>query len=147
MTFDHKRAVLFSSKVTLRVLISVIHSSAKATMGTSDEIREVALTLAQDNLDDDAAEEAVSQAMWLIKETVAREELSGPLGLEVGKSSLFCVANFFASSQNHAHMSFTIRERGGIRQRYGRSMALLRDDGAIYACWGFGMCSRGGFGT
>ncbi len=54
-------------------------------MGTSDEIREVALTLAQDNLDDDAAEEAVSQAMWLIKETVAREELSGPLGLEVGK--------------------------------------------------------------
>ena len=61
-------------------------------MGTSDEIREVALTLAQDNLDDDAAEEAVSQAMWLIKETVAREELSGPLGLEVGKFlCLFCV--------------------------------------------------------
>lgn len=56
-------------------------------MGASDEIREVALTLAQDNLDDDAAEEAVSQAMWLIKETVAREELSGPLGLEVGKFS------------------------------------------------------------
>ena len=33
-------------------------------MVASDEIREVALTLAQDNLDDDAAEESVSHAMW-----------------------------------------------------------------------------------
>ena len=56
-------------------------------MVASDEIREVALTLAQDNLDDDAAEESVSHAMWLIKETAAREELSGPLGLDVGESS------------------------------------------------------------
>lgn len=54
-------------------------------MVASDEIREVALTLAQDNLDDDAAEESVSHAMWLIKEAAAREELSGPLGLEVGE--------------------------------------------------------------
>ena len=54
-------------------------------MVASDEIREVALTLAQDNLDDDAAEESVSHAMWLIKEAAAREELSGPLSLEVGE--------------------------------------------------------------
>ena len=115
-------------------------------MGTSDEIREVALTLAQDNLDDDAAEEAVSQAMWLIKETVAREELSGPLGLEVGKFFVwFCGATSLASSRTM--LPFTIREWGGIRQRYGRSMALLRDDGTFYACWGFGGCSWGGFGT
>jgi len=95
-------------------------------MGTSDEIREVALTLAQDNLDDDAAEEAVSQAMWLIKETVAREELSGPLGLEVGKFSFVLRCQLLPTSL------FTIREWGGIRQRYGRSMALLRDDGTLY---------------
>lgn len=54
-------------------------------MVASDETREVALTLAQDNLDDDAAEESVSHAMWLIKEAAAREELSGPLSLEVGE--------------------------------------------------------------
>ena len=59
--------------------------SKTTTMVASDEIREVALTLAQDNLDDDAAEESVSHAMWLIKEAAAREELSGPLGLEVGE--------------------------------------------------------------
>ena len=75
-------------KLFVLIRSSIFIIRAKATpMGTSDEIREVALTLAQDNLDDDAAEEAVSQAMWLIKETVAREELSGPLGLEVGKFS------------------------------------------------------------
>ena len=56
-----------------------------STMVASEETREVALTLAQDNLNDDAAEESVSHAMWLIKEAAAREELSGPLSLEVGE--------------------------------------------------------------
>ena len=88
-------------------------------MGTSDEIREVALTLAQDNLDDDAAEEAVSQAMWLIKETVAREELSGPLGLEVGKFlCLFCVANF--SRQARTMPTSLLRLENG--EAFGRDM-------------------------
>jgi hypothetical protein len=83
---------------------SFIPSKARHSekMVASDEIREVALTLAQDNLDDDAAEESVSHAMWLIKETAAREELSGPLGLDVGESSpllvVLCLVFFFPAS-------------------------------------------------
>jgi len=96
-------------KLFVLIRSSIHHSQQierKPTMGASDEIREVALTLAQDNLDDDAAEEAVSQAMWLIKETVAREELSGPLGLEVGKFSFVLRCQLLRVKPDHAHESF-----------------------------------------
>ena len=51
----------------------------------------MAHTLASEDLDDAAAEEGVSEAMWLIKEPSAREELSGSLGIEVGKYIHLCV--------------------------------------------------------
>ena len=69
--------------------VLIFSQTENSTMVASDETREVALTLAQDNLDDDAAEESVSHAMWLIKEAAAREELSGPLSLEVGEFAAF----------------------------------------------------------
>mmetsp|Transcript_17914 Transcript_17914/g.39743 ORF Transcript_17914/g.39743 Transcript_17914/m.39743 type:complete len:538 (-) Transcript_17914:93-1706(-) len=54
-----------------------------AEADAAQDIREVAHILASEDLDDAAAEEGVSEAMWLIKEPSAREELSGSLGIEV----------------------------------------------------------------
>ena len=54
----------------------------------AEDIRQVALILASEDLDDVAAEESVSEAMWLIKEPSAREELSGSLGIDVGEYML-----------------------------------------------------------
>ena len=59
------------------------------SVDAAEEIRQVAHVLASEDLDDAAAEDNVSEAMWLIKEPECRAELSGSLGIDVGEFFVF----------------------------------------------------------